>query len=66
MNDEVDIGAQRDEERKFGWPGRLAMTVGQVLVLLVYLLLLERYGFLLLDQGRDDSVVEHVIEAAAP
>jgi len=41
-----------EKNRKRSWPGRLAMTVGPPLALLIYFLLLEKYGFLFSRSGR--------------
>jgi hypothetical protein len=53
MENVIDLSA-----RKRCWLGRLAIAVGPPLALLVYLLLLERYGFLFLDLDSDERVIE--------
>ena len=53
-----------EKNRKRSWPGRLAMTVGPPLALLIYFLLIEKYGFLFLDLDGDEQVIEAAPQGA--
>ena len=53
-----------EKNRKRCWPGRLAMTVGPPLALLIYFLLIEKYGFLFFDLDGDQQVIEAVPQGA--
>ena len=53
-----------EKERKRCWAGRLAMTVGPPLALLIYFLLLEKYGFLFFDLDGDEQVIEAAPQGA--
>lgn len=58
MNNVGPIGTRLEKERKCRWPGRLAMTVSPLLLLIIYFLLLEQNGFPILDLNGDEQVVE--------
>ncbi len=58
MNNVVHIGTRLEKERKRRWPNTLAMTVGPLLLLIIYFLLLEQNGFPILDLNGDEQVVE--------
>jgi hypothetical protein len=58
MNDVVHKSSGPKKKRKHRWAGRLAMTVGPLLLLIIYFLLLEQNGFPILDLNGDEQVVE--------
>jgi hypothetical protein len=58
MNNVVHIGSGLKKERKRGRPARLAMTLGSLLALLLYFLMLEQYGFSFLGLDGDEQVIE--------
>jgi hypothetical protein len=66
MHGEVHIGAPWEKERKRCWPGRLAIVLGQALLLVIYLLMLERYGFPLLNLDDDEDIGEERVFEAVP
>ena len=66
MTGEVHIGAQWNKEQKHCWPVRLGIILGQALLLLIYLLILEQYGFPLLNLDDDERVAEERVFEAVP
>jgi len=58
MNNVVHKSSGLKKERKRGRLARLAMTLGPLLVLLLYFLMLEHYGFPFLGLDGDEQVLE--------
>jgi hypothetical protein len=58
MNDVVHKSSGPKKKRKRGGPAKPAMTLGMLLVLLLYFLMLEQYGLPFLDLNGDEPVDE--------
>ena len=58
MSKLVQVGTPAEKKRRHHWLARFAMTFGPPLALLIYFLLLEQYGFLLLDVNDEEQVIE--------
>ena len=57
MSNVVHFGTRWEKKRRRRWFVRLALTVGLPLALLIYFLLLEQHGFLLLDLNDEEQVI---------